>query len=142
MRGAFFLNSELQLLLAPYSDLLPGDQVDLEEPRRGLFVGSEVGVPAGMGASGWWSLDHLFLDQIRYRRSLSASCQQIPRYGGKLSDQILDYAANESAYWTQSSLRAFATETAARSDRAVRPNNGGWWWSPWRGGESSMLATF
>jgi hypothetical protein len=54
---------ELQQLLARFCDLLPEDQIDPEEPRRWLFVGREVGVPAGQGEGGWWSLDHLFIDQ-------------------------------------------------------------------------------
>jgi hypothetical protein len=60
---AYIKEEELQLLLARYSDLLPGDQIEPEQPRRWLFVGREVGVPGGHGESDWWSLDHLFLDQ-------------------------------------------------------------------------------
>ncbi|HEY65961.1 MAG TPA: hypothetical protein G4O02_15470, partial [Caldilineae bacterium] len=53
----------LQGLLARYPDLLPGDQIDPENPRRWLLVGRELGVPATAAGGDWWSLDHLFLDQ-------------------------------------------------------------------------------
>jgi hypothetical protein len=53
----------LQALLEQYWDLLPGDQIDPENPRRWLFVSRELGVPGGENEGGRWSLDHLFLDQ-------------------------------------------------------------------------------
>lgn len=53
----------LQALRARYHDLLPGDQIDPESPRRWLFVSREMGVPGEAGGGDQWSLDHLFLDQ-------------------------------------------------------------------------------
>ena len=53
----------LQLLLANHPDLLAGEQVDVEEPRRWLLVTREISVPGEEDGSGKWSLDHLFLDQ-------------------------------------------------------------------------------
>jgi hypothetical protein len=50
MQEAQYVNeAELQRLLVQYCDLLPGDQIDPEEPRRWLFIGREVGVPGGDG---------------------------------------------------------------------------------------------
>src|SRR3954464_787034 len=53
----------LQLLLASCPELLPGDQINPEDPRRWLLVSREVLIPGEEGGSGRWSLDHLFLDQ-------------------------------------------------------------------------------
>jgi hypothetical protein len=53
----------LQKLLADHPDLLAGDQINDEEPRRWLLVTREMAVPGEQDGAGRWSLDHLFLDQ-------------------------------------------------------------------------------
>ncbi|HOJ84745.1 MAG TPA: hypothetical protein PKY23_08530 [Bacillota bacterium] len=53
----------LQEFLANYPDLLPGDQINPENPRSWLLVSREMSVPDSASESGCWSLDHLFLDQ-------------------------------------------------------------------------------
>ena len=55
--------SLLQKLLADHPDLLAGDQIDAEEPRRWLLVTREMAVPGEQDGAARWSLDHLFLDQ-------------------------------------------------------------------------------
>ena len=60
---AYEREDDLQALLADYPDLLPGDQIDPENPRRWLLVARELGVPGSEEETGRWSLDHLFLDQ-------------------------------------------------------------------------------
>ena len=54
---------DLQELLASYPDLIPGDQINSEEPRRWLLVAREQSVPSKENETGQLSLDHLFLDQ-------------------------------------------------------------------------------
>lgn len=41
----FVTESVLQTLLSDYPDLLPGDQIDPENPHRGLLVALEMSVP-------------------------------------------------------------------------------------------------
>jgi hypothetical protein len=53
----------LQKLLADHPDLLAGDQINADEPRRWLLVTREMAVPGEQDGAGRWSLDHLFLDQ-------------------------------------------------------------------------------
>lgn len=58
-----------------------------------------VGVPKQEGGAGWWSLDHLFVDQdgiptfVEVKRS---SNTEIRRH---VVGQMLDYAANGTRYW-------------------------------------------
>jgi hypothetical protein len=59
----FDTEDKLQELLASYPDLLPGNQIAPENPRRWLLVSREMGVPDDSNESDRWSLDHLFLDQ-------------------------------------------------------------------------------
>ena len=60
---SYVTEERLQLLLKDYPDLLAGDQMDEQNPRRWLLVSREVGVPIEEGGGDWMSLDHLFLDQ-------------------------------------------------------------------------------
>ncbi len=53
----------LQLLLARHPQLLPGEQVSPDAPRRWLLVSREVGIPSEAEGGNRWSIDHLFLDQ-------------------------------------------------------------------------------
>src|SRR4051794_9080712 len=53
----------LQEMLAKYPDLLAGEQINSDVPRRWLLVMREMSVPGEEAGSGRWSLDHLFLDQ-------------------------------------------------------------------------------
>jgi hypothetical protein len=53
----------LQELLARYPNLLAGDQMDGESPRRWMLITREMGVPDEEEGHGRWSVDHLFLDQ-------------------------------------------------------------------------------
>ena len=53
----------LQGLLETYPDLLAGDQMDRESPRRWRLISREIGIPDQEGGGDRWALDHLFLDQ-------------------------------------------------------------------------------
>ena len=54
---------ELQNLLEKNLDLIPGDQVDPENPRRWLLVKREMVVEDPGTAEGRWSLDFFIVDQ-------------------------------------------------------------------------------
>jgi hypothetical protein len=55
---SYVTEERLQLLLKDYPDLLAGDQMDEQNPRRWLLVSREVGVPIEEGGGDWMSLDH------------------------------------------------------------------------------------
>ncbi|MEX2171917.1 MAG: hypothetical protein WD851_21535 [Pirellulales bacterium] len=96
----------LQKLLAKHPDLLAGEQVDVDEPRRWLLVTREMSVPGEEDGVGKWSLDHLFLDQdaiptlVEVKRSSDAGIRR------KVVGQMLDYAANAVAYWPVEEIKA------------------------------------
>lgn len=98
--------SLLQELLAEYPDLLAGEQVDPVSPRRWLLLKRETGVPKEEGGGSHWSIDHLFVDQdgvptlVEVKRAANT---QIRR---DVVGQMLDYAANGTAYWSLEQIRA------------------------------------
>lgn len=53
----------LQTLLATHPDLLAGEQINSDDPRRWLLVTREMAVPGEDQGPAKWSLDHLFIDQ-------------------------------------------------------------------------------
>lgn len=91
--------SVLQKLLAEYPNLLAGAQIDPDQPRRWLLVSREVGVPSEEGATGRWSLDHLFLDQDAIPTLVEVKRSTDTRIRREVVGQMLDYAANAVVHW-------------------------------------------
>jgi len=105
---------DLQALLADYPDLLPGDQINLENPRRWLLVARELSVPDSDEGNGRWSLDHLFLDQSGTPTFVECKRASDTRSRREVVAQMLDYAANGVSYWKMDNLRQAAAETSQK----------------------------
>ncbi|MEW5939740.1 MAG: hypothetical protein AB1750_08780 [Chloroflexota bacterium] len=110
---------DLQALLAAYPDLLPGDQINLENPRRWLLVARELSVPDSDEGNGRWSLDHLFLDQEGIPTFVECKRASDTRSRREVVAQMLDYAANGVSYWKMDNLRQAAAETAQKSGKSL-----------------------
>jgi hypothetical protein len=102
----------LQEFISHYPDLLPGDQIDPENPRRWLLVSREMGVPGDVSESGRWSLDHLLLDQDGIPTFVECKRAVDTRARREVVAQMLDYAANGVEYWSRERLELAAAETA------------------------------
>ena len=96
----------LQKLLADYPNLLAGDQIDSNAPRRWLLVAREVSLASEEGGSGRWSVDHLFLDQDAIPTIVEVKRSTDTRIRREVVGQMLDYAANAVVYWPVERLRA------------------------------------
>jgi hypothetical protein len=110
----YVTEGDLQTFLADHPDLLPGDQIDPESPRRWLLVAREMGIPGAVHETGRWSLDHLFLDQDGIPTFVECKRSQDTRARREVVAQMLDYAANGIEYWSLDRLRQSAAETAQR----------------------------
>lgn len=106
----------LQVALAQYPDLIPGDQINPDNPRRWLLVRRELGIPGETGGGDLWSLDHLFLDQDGIPTFVECKRSQDTRSRREVVAQMLDYAANGTEYWPIDKLRQSAAETAQRQN--------------------------
>src|SRR5204862_333114 len=93
-------------LLATHPDLLAGEQIDSDNPRRWLLVTREMGVPGEVDGTGRWSLDHLFLDQDAIPTLVEVKRSSDTRIRREVVGQMLDYAANASTYWDAGRLRS------------------------------------
>lgn len=104
--SAYDSESLLQKLLADHPDLLAGDQMNAEEPRRWLLVTREMTVPGEKYGAGRWSLDHLFLDQDAIPTLVEVKRSSDTRIRREVIGQMLDYAANAVVYWPVEEIKA------------------------------------
>ncbi len=104
--AAYDSESLLQELLAKHPDLLAGEQINSEQPRRWLLVTREMSVPGEGDGAGRWSLDHLFLDQDAIPTLIEVKRSTDTRIRREVVGQMLDYAANAVAYWPVEEIKA------------------------------------
>ncbi len=107
----------LQELLASHPNLLAGDQIDSESPRRWLLARREMGVPGEEAGANRWSLDHLFLDQDAIPTFVEVKRSSDTRLRREVVGQILDYAANAMRYWPAESMRESFEERCDLEDQ-------------------------
>jgi len=107
----------LQELLEKYPDVLAGDQIDHNQPRRWLLVTREAPVPAEEDGAGRWSVDHLFLDQDAIPTIVEVKRSSDTRIRREVVGQMLDYAANGVVYWPAERLRSHYESNCQAEDR-------------------------
>jgi hypothetical protein len=103
----------LQGLLADYSNLLAGDQIDPDHPRRWLLVTREMRVSGDVSTDRGY-LDHLFLDQDAVPTLVEVKRSENTQIRREVVGQMLDYAANGIAFWSVDDIRARYEETCRR----------------------------
>jgi hypothetical protein len=103
---------ELQLVLDMNPDLLPGDQIDPENPRRWLLVKREMPVPDPSTGLDRWSIDFVFADQDAIPTFVECKRFEDTRSRREVVGQMLEYAANGHYYWSKEILRDFADHSA------------------------------
>ena len=96
----------LQELLATHPDLLAGEQIDTDNPRRWLLVKREMEVGGNEDAAARWSIDHLFLDQEAIPTLVEVKRSSDTRIRREVVGQLLDYAANAVAHWPVEEIQA------------------------------------
>lgn len=104
--ASFATEDDFQRLLASFPELLAGDQINAQEPRRFFLVAREKGIASEEGGADRWSLDHLFLDQDGVPTLVEVKRGTDTRIRREVVGQMLDYAANSVLYWPVEELRA------------------------------------
>ena len=100
----------LQSWIADHPELLAGEQINPEDPRRWLLVRREAGVPGDQDSGNRWSLDHLFLDQDGIPTFVEVKRSSDTRIRREVVGQMLDYAANGLKYWPVESIKSMFVE--------------------------------
>jgi len=99
-----------QRLIEKHPEILAGDQITPENPRKWLFISSEMGVPAEQDGGSQWYLDHLFVDQDAIPTFIEVKRSTDTRIRREVVAQMLDYAANAVKYWPLDILQKSYTE--------------------------------
>ena len=110
---------ELQRILEQNPDLLPGDQIDPEDPRRWLLIKREMPVPDPATGTDRWSIDFVFADQDAIPTFVECKRSDDTRARREVVGQMLEYAANGHYYWNKETLRSFAEQAAAARGQSL-----------------------
>lgn len=94
-----------QKMIEQYPDILAGEQITPDAPRKWILISREMGVPGHEGGSSQWFLDHLFIDQDGIPTFVEVKRSTDTRIRREVVAQMLDYAANAAAYWPADYLR-------------------------------------
>ena len=122
---SYALEDHLQELIERHPNLLAGDQVNPDSPRRWLMLSREVAVPGEEGGAGRWSLDHLLLDQDAIPTLIEVKRSSDSRIRREVVGQMLDYARTQSGTGISTHCgnrmrRAFALSAKTRRVRSQR----------------------
>ena len=115
----FLTEDELQELIANHPELLDGEQMRPDNPRRWILVTREKGIADSSGDGARWALDLLVVDQdamptlVEVKRGSNSDVRRV------VVGQLLEYAANAATTWSSDELRACFEATA--SDRGLDP---------------------
>lgn len=120
MGSADFENEDtLQRLLAKCPDLLPGELITPDDPRRWLLVARELGIPAEEGRGDNFSLDHLMLDQDGVPTLVEVKRATDTRIRREVVAQMLDYAANATTYSSVEAMRGHMARFYKTDDAGI-----------------------
>ena len=113
--SAPFNEDSMQALVARYPELISDGDGDL------LLIRREQPIADRLDGTGRWAVDHLFVTQSGVPVVVELKRAADPRLRREVVGQMLDYAANATAYWQAGRVAdAFAaTATAAGSDPEV-----------------------
>ena len=110
----FDLEDVLQQLVADHPELLSGQQIDPDNPRRWILVNREQGISDIIGGGNRWALDHLLIDQdaiptlVEVKRSENSEIRRA----------IVGHAAHARHTWSAGDIRRVFEErtTSAGQD--------------------------
>ncbi|MFQ5753909.1 MAG: hypothetical protein ACE5HI_18125 [bacterium] len=106
---------ELQRILELNPDLIPGDQINPNDPRRWLVVKREMPVPDPSTGDNRWSIDLFFADQDAIPTFIECKRYNDTRAKREVVGQMLEYAANGHYYWSKDDMRTYAEKAAKKN---------------------------
>lgn len=114
----FASEEELQKLLAARPELLDGEQMNPDAPRRWIVVAREQGIARAAGEGNWWSVDHLLVDQDAIPTLVEVKRGANPEIRRTVVGQMLEYAAHAKFSWSADGMRGTFEDTAEAGGRS------------------------
>lgn len=112
-------DTEIQSLLERNLDLIPGDQIDPDDPRRWLMIKREMPVPDPSTGANRWSVDFFIVDQDAVPTFVECKRFADTRSRREIVGQMFEYAANGHYYWTSDIIRGYAEEAASKRGQSL-----------------------
>ena len=101
----FSNEDELQALIANYPELLDGEQIRPDDPRRWILITREKGIAERSDSTERWSLDHLIIDQDAVPTLVEVKRGSNREIRREIVGQMMEYAAHAAQTWTADELR-------------------------------------
>ena len=111
----FALEDDLQELVADHLELLSGERINPDNPRRFILVDREQGIADIIGGSNRWALDHLLIDQDAVPTLVEAKLQGNSEIRRSIVGQMLDYAAHATKTWNVGEIRRVFEERTTKA---------------------------
>ena len=96
----------LQELIAEHPELLAGEQMRPDDPRRWILVTREKGIAETVDTGHRWSIDHVFIDQEAVPTLVEAKRGRNTEIRRTIVGQLLEYAAHATITWGVNDLRS------------------------------------
>ena len=109
----FSSEDEIQALIAERPELLDGEQILPDSPRRWILITREKGIPEAPGSGALWAIDHLIVDQDAVPTLVEVKRAENPEIRRTIVGQMLEYAAHASRTWTAEELRKAFEESSS-----------------------------
>ena len=113
----FPFEDDLQRLLEQHPELLPGEAINPDNPRRWLLISREKGVAETAGAGDRWSVDHLLIDQDAIPTLVETKLATNPELRRTVVGQLLEYGAHAWNTWSGNEIRDAFENSAAKIGR-------------------------
>lgn len=110
---------ELQDILEKNLDLIPGDQINPEDPRRWICVKRELPIEDPTTGDNRWSCDFLLPDQSGIPTLVECKRFMDTRSRREVVGQMFDYAANGSHYFSRDVVTEYLAEEASRRGSSI-----------------------
>lgn len=110
---------ELQDLLESNLDLIPGDQINNDDPPQWLLVKREMPVQDPSSGEVRWSIDFFLTDQHAFPTFVECKRYANTQSRREVVGQVLEYAANAHHYWDREQLREMASTSAGKRGCSV-----------------------
>jgi hypothetical protein len=117
--ASFVAEDDFQRLLSRFPELLVGDQIDPQSPRRWILVQREFPISTGEVGASVWSIDHVFLDQDGIPTLVEIKRQNDSRIRREVVGQMFDYAANFLTYWSAETLQSGLEKTCKENGQSA-----------------------
>ena len=112
-------DKELQLVLEKNLNLLPGDQINPDDPCRWLQIAREMPVPDPNTAINRWNVDFFLSDQNAIPTFIECKRFNDTRSRREAIGQMFEYAANGHQYWDREVMRELAQTTAKNQNNQL-----------------------